>query len=288
MSQTIYIGLPEVLKICVMGTICKDLTGEPVEFIPPRNIRVMDFLAQVGFYRDLFRWGTLPKGPLSAVQNLLATGYDEPSEFLLPVTKIKREGDVRDATSYLNTRNNIEKLLRHAWAAKRHEDELEYAVSEMAGTLVGEIGENICLHSMSTGYIAVQSQRSDCSSINSGNPNPNVVVAISDGGIGIVRSLRQKDPKKYGPKGATQIIEMVINGDVPKKTGEDRGGIKRAHDLVRDLFHGELHINTSFTEYSKWYNRASSMEFKTDRDESFFVGTHVLMKLPRFGGTATQ
>lgn len=277
LSDTVYIGLGELLKICSLGIFCHDLTNSIVGFIPPRQESLNSFLNRIGFYNILFRWGDLSSDTgRPKWKSFIDSEHHHSFESLLPISPINNMADVSIARSNFSADNTVQKLIKQAMFGQ-DDKTVKYITNKMSRTLLGEIGENINQHSMSRGFISAQSQMKPWNE----SHIPKVVIAVSDTGIGIPQSLKNKDREKYGFKKGYKILDMVIAGDIPMQPGQDRGGIRKANDLIRDTFKGEFHIQSYFTEYSLWYREPPLKPFKKDWHENFVVGTHIVIKIPK-------
>ncbi len=277
LSNTIYFGLPETLKIQVIGDFCRRLTGDKVVVIFPENEDRRRFLELMDVYGCFCEWAELKRTSGETEKWELGSSLSNSlSVRILPITPIKRREDVGHASSEL-IKPKVTKILENDFGMN------EEAIQVLADTLAGEISGNICEHSKSEGFIAAQ--------VHKWNPNirtnpeyvPNVELAISDGGIGIHQSLMNKEPKKYSEKTGTKAIEMVLNGDIPKISGEEKfhGGINRVRDRIKEDFSGEIYIESAFSVVRRWYKSGYSRQYDREALSNFFIGTHIDIKLPR-------
>ncbi len=283
LANTKYLGLIEILKLLVLGDLCHKISRRKIIIILPKQEDRRNFLETMDFYNCLSGCAKIemPVQENADIENKRSFGRSSVMNTILPITPIRKTEDVGFAITEL-IKPKVTSILQKDFGMN------EEAIHVLSDTVAGEICGNICEHSRSTGYVAIQIHYYKLRNITvRPDYKPKVELAISDGGIGIYQSLRDKDPTLYRGKEGREIIDMVLNGQIPKVHGEEKyhGGINRVRDRVRDDFSGDISIESCFSAVKRWFRSAEGRQYAirsdTENIENFFIGTHINIKLPR-------
>jgi len=273
LSNTVYIGLEQLGSLLIFGRFCYEITGHKIKLIFPKLARIIEnLLLPWNFFEFFAFWGE----PASRITE---NAVPWPPYNSLPFTRIKEFTDVQLTARNLK-KPKVEKILRETFGLDSNKRNL------LVDTIVSEVCDNIPFHSMSEGVVSVQLHVRNPSKIHlQSSYSPKIDIVISDGGIGILQSLRQRHPTMYSGKSAHDALYDVFNGKVPQPEGKSRGGIARTRAAVQ-AFGGIFEIRTPFSIGTCYPNR---LDIRKNRH--FFPGTHVKIKLPtpeppRKGGQA--
>ena len=262
LQNTGYIELAQLVWLLVLGRFCFAITGKGVRVVFPREQRIVDkFMSPWNFFEFFYDWG-IPVSPLKETVEPFSPRNS------LPITRIAQVVDVQRTTRVLK-KNRIRRHLNKNFGFQS--DHLKAFVD----SIVSEFCENIPLHSMDEGFIAIQMHVEAPNVYTAPDYEPKIDVIISDGGIGILQSLRKKEPRAYGNKSASQALNDVLEGRVPQREGRQHGGIFRAKRDVQKLG-GAFTLSTPFAMSTTYPNRLVFFE-----KQVFFPGTHIAMKIPR-------
>lgn len=130
---------------------------------------------------------------------------------------------------------------------KRASNILKYWMSESVTdyfvTVISELCQNIFEHSLDSGYMAMQTYRS-------GNDNIARLV-ISDSGIGILESFREKSEIKY--TSGAELIELALTTPISSKR-EFGYGLCQVNTIIERL-KGEIFIRSGESSLTALYNK---------------------------------
>ncbi|HEV2349423.1 MAG TPA: hypothetical protein VG028_06205 [Terriglobia bacterium] len=262
LSNTEYIGLEQVGSLIIFGRFCHNVSGHKVKLVFPKLARLAEnLLLPWNFFEFFSQWGE-PASPISD------KGEPWPPYNSLPFTRIREISDVQRTARDLK-KPKIEKILRETFNLDADQRNV------LVDTIVSEVCDNIPFHSMSEGVVAVQLHvRSPMVVHLPSFYQPKIDIVISDGGIGILQSLRMRYPSVYSNKSARDALNDVFSGSVPQPEGKSRGGIARTRNAIQ-AFGGIFEIRTPFSTGTCYPER---LNIRTDG--RFFPGTHVKIKLP--------
>ncbi len=141
------------------------------------------------------------------------------------------------------------------------------SVTDYFVTVISELCQNIFEHSLDSGFIAMQTYRA-------GNENIARLV-ISDSGIGIIESFRDKHDIKYA--GGAELIELALTTPISSKR-EFGYGLCQVNSIVERL-KGEVFIRSGESSLTALYNRKDKNNIFQRNGLVGFNGTQISISL---------
>jgi anti-sigma regulatory factor (Ser/Thr protein kinase) len=236
--------------VVAVRALCEAISArvDRIWFCVPRDVNVQSYFGVVGCTDGVREFVTVVGE---------VPGHAQPSddsEVLLPLTTIDRKDDAAHAAQ--NARERLGSLLdRLGW---------EGEVADLTVSSIMEVAMNVVEHAHGRGSLAMQGYRLR-------SPEPYVVMAISDAGVGIRHTLEARFRELSAPSVSDgEVLQRMFQQSLSSRAERSGGrGMKVLRDTLLQL-KGRLDIRSGRGKYSilPWSTGARTLPV-------WFPGTHI-------------
>ena len=233
LSRVAFMEPYSMLSFLIMGRNYLRSIGEKLKLVNV-PIHIQQYLTRMDFFESaLFNMPEVLKNDMMFKRNAS-------SSRLLEVTMIpnKERQGVDVISSVIALFRKRASLILQYW--------MDDSVTDYFVTVISELCQNIFEHSLDSGFMAMQTYRS-------GNENIARLV-ISDSGIGILESFREKKGISYA--GGAELIEMALTTPISSKR-EFGYGLCQVNTIVEKL-KGVIFIRSGESSLTALYDRKDS------------------------------